>query len=136
MRRIVLLETEEIWRIISHLWTWSFLIFIVFNFFSRDLYDFIAAPFSILYVGVLTLYVGTKEFDRWHKVHGAKQHPGELYVVVWTVVMFFLIIAGVVLGKDYMIHSDIIASYIAVLSIFAVTQKAKKLYREREQLEK
>ncbi len=128
------LEGEGIWRALGHIWTWSYLIFIVINFAIQDQYRFIIAPFSVLYVGILTLYVGTKEFDRWYETHESHRHPGELYVIAWTAVMISLVIANVVLGPNYTIHSDIVATYIAVLSIFAVTQKAKQLHRCKQEL--
>jgi hypothetical protein len=84
----------------------------------------------VLYTGILTLYVGTKEFDRWYEKHHAR-HPGEWFVIMWTFVIFALVIASLFLGPEYSVHSDIMAVYIAVLSLFVVTQKSKSLHREK-----
>jgi hypothetical protein len=122
---------EKIWRVLTNFWTVIFILFLIANFFLMNKYDYLVAPFSVLYVAVLSLYVGTKEFDRWYELYEGK-HPGELFVVAWTIVIFGLIILSLVLGEDYKVSSEAIADYIMVLSIFALTQKSKSLYREKK----
>ena len=121
---------EKIWRILTNFWTVVFILFLVANFFLMDKYEYLIAPFSVIYVGALGLYAGTKEFDRWYELHEGR-HPGELFVAAWTVVVFALIILSFVLGKDYKVSSEAIADYIMVLSVFALTQKSKRLHEER-----
>ena len=125
-----LLIGEKIWRILTNLWTIAFLIFIVLNFFLEDQLGFLMAIFSALYVGLLAIYVSTKEFDRWYEMHKDK-HPGEIFVIVWTIVVLGLFLASILLKKDYKMDEVIVAVYIAVLSIFAVTQKSKRLHKEK-----
>lgn len=121
---------EKIWRILTNFWTVIFILFLMANFFLMDEYEYLIAPFSVVYVGVLGLYASTKEFDRWYELHEGR-HPGELFVAAWTVVVFALIILSFVLGKDYKVSSEAIADYIMVLSVFALTQKSKRLHQER-----
>mgnify|MGYP001585668118 CR=1 FL=1 len=123
-------KDETIWRMLTNFWTAFFMIFLVSNFFSLDQYGFLIAPFSIIYIGVLGLYVGTKEFDRWYDLH-AERHPGEWFVIIWTIVIFGLIIVSIFLGKEYKVSSEAVAVYIMVLSVFALTQKSKRLYEEK-----
>lgn len=123
-------KNEKIWRVITNLWTAAFMSLLVINFFSIDQYEFLIAPFSIIYAGVLALYVGTKEFDRWYDHHN-ERHPGEWFVIVWTAVIFGLITSAFFLGKEYKISSEAVAVYIMVLSVFALTQKSKHLYEEK-----
>jgi hypothetical protein len=123
---------EKIWRILTNFWTVIFILFLIANFFLMDKYEYLIAPFSVIYVGVLGLYAGTKEFDRWYELHEGR-HPGELFVVAWTVVIFALIVLSLVLGEDYKVSSEAIADYIMVLSVFALTQKSKSLHRERKE---
>ncbi len=106
------------------------MVFLVVNFTSMDQYEFLIAPFSIIYTGVLGLYVSTKEFDRWYD-HHEERHPGEWFVMAWTIVIFGLIIASAFLGKEYRVSSEAVAVYIMVLSVFALTQKSKRLYEEK-----
>jgi hypothetical protein len=121
---------ERIWRWLTNAWTVIFVAFIVWDFFAKNSYDFLIAPFSVIYVGVLGLYVGTKEFDRWYDNHSSR-HPGEWFVIGWTVIIFLLLIASFILGKEYSISSEAIADYIMVLSVFALTQKSKQLHQRR-----
>lgn len=125
-----LFQNEKVWRILANFWTLVLAIFLIANFFSRNSYDFLTPTFSIIYTGVLSLYVGTKEFERWYDIHDGR-HPGEWFVIGWTVLIFLLLIAGLLLGKDYNVSPEIIADYIMVLSVFAVTQKSKRLYAKR-----
>ncbi len=122
---------EKIWRVLTNFWTGVFMVFLVADFFLDNRFEFLIAPFSVIYVGILGLYVGTKEFDRWYDMHEGR-HPGELFVIAWTVVVFGLLILSLVLGNDYRVSSETIAVYIMVLSVFALTQKSKKLHQRKK----
>ena len=127
-------RNEKIWRWVTNIWTFAFIVFLIVDFAARDRYDFLIAPLSVIYVGVLSLYAGTKEFDRWYDLHDGR-HPGEWFVIGWTVVIFGLIIASLFLGKSYSVSPEAVAVYIMVLSIFALTQKSKRLH-ERKRVRK
>ncbi len=118
---------ERIWRIISTIWTIAFMIFLTANFFAMDKYDGLNAPLSAVYAGILTLYVTTKEFDRWYDFHDGR-HPGEIFVIGWTILMFALSTIAFFSVKQYHIAPEVTANYILVLSIFALTQKSKQLH--------
>jgi hypothetical protein len=122
---------ERIWRWVTNLWTIVFVLFLIWDFFAKSNYDSLLAPFSVIYVGVLSLYAGTKEFDRWYDFHESR-HPGEWFVIGWTVVILALTILSFILGKGYRVSSETIADYIMVLSIFALTQKSKQLHRRKK----
>ena len=121
---------EKIWRIITNFWTALFIVFLIANFFSLDKYEYLIAPFSVVYIGVLSLYVGTKEFDRWYELHEGR-HPGEIFVIVWTVVIVGLFALSFSFGSGHRVSSEVVADYIMVLSIFALTQKSKRLHKEK-----
>ncbi len=122
---------EQIWSTLCTLWTIVFMIFVVTNFFLFNRYEPLVLPLSAVYAGILTLYAGTKEFDRWYDIHDSR-HPGELFVIVWTVLIFVLAAISFFSGaKGYQLDSEIVADYIMVLSIFAITQKSKQLHRTR-----
>lgn len=123
-------QNERIWRLLSGIWTIVFIPFIVFDFFSGGKYEFLIAPMSAVYLGVLGLYVGTKEFERWYERHQGR-HPGEWFVIIWTLVMVGLFAASFSLKGGYQVSPDIIADYIMVLTVFALTQKSKSLYRRK-----
>lgn len=123
-------QNEKIWRWVTNVWTLAFIVFLIVDFFAKSSYDFLIAPFSVIYVGVLSLYAGTKEFDRWYDLHDGR-HPGEWFIIGWTVVIFGLIVLSLFLGKDYGVSPEAVAVYIMVLSIFALTQKSKRLHERK-----
>lgn len=121
---------RKLWHILSDIWTAIVLVFLIADFITRGSYEFLLPSFSIVYTGVLVFYVGTKEFDRWYDFHDGR-HPGEVFVIVWTVVILVLFLAQLILGSGYKISPEMVPDYIMVLSIFAVTQKSKRLHGKR-----
>jgi hypothetical protein len=121
-------KDERVWRILCALWTVVFMAFIAADFFSFHRYENLTTPFAAVYAGILTLYAGTKEFDRWYDLHD-ERHPGEFFVFGWTLLIFILFIFMAFSGQTYVLPPEVIASYIMVLSIFALTQKSKQLHR-------
>jgi uncharacterized membrane protein YoaK (UPF0700 family) len=130
MSDLIAFRSEKLWRWLTNFWTLVFMVLLVVNFFTGNKYDFLIAPFSVIYVGILGLYVGTKEFDRWYDLHESR-HPGELFVIAWTVVIFALLILSIALQDGHKVSSEAIAVYIMVLSVFALTQKSKKLHQHK-----
>jgi len=135
MKNFFAFRDEKIWRILTNFWTFVFLVFLIADFFLHNQLDFLIAPFSVIYVGILALYVGTKEFDRWYEIHESR-HPGEVFVLVWTAVIFGLLALSVILSDGYVVSSEAIADYIMVLSVFALTQKSKSLYLRKQEEKK
>lgn len=131
MKPLNLFRGERIWRLLTNLWTVVLMIFLVANFLAKDAYGFLTPSLSIIYTGILSLYVGTKEFDRWYEMH-EDRHPGEIFIAAWTLLLAVLLGAQFALGSGYKVSSEVIADYIMVLSVFAVTQRSKKLHNRRK----
>lgn len=125
-------KDERIWRWLTNFWTYAFLLFLVWNFISRGEFEYLIAPLSVVYVGILGLYVGTKEFDRWYDMYEGDMHPGEWFVIMWTVAVFGLLAASFLMNDGRKVSSEGIATYIMVLSVFALTQKSKAMYRRKK----
>ncbi|MFA6136043.1 MAG: hypothetical protein WC705_01670 [Candidatus Paceibacterota bacterium] len=123
--------SDIFWRYLTHIWTVVFIILVVCDFLYTGKFEYLLTPFSIIYGAILSIFVGTKEFDRWYNVYKSKQHPGELFVIAWSIVVFGLVIASWALGKNYQISSDVISVYIMVLTVFAITQGSKRLHHKR-----
>jgi len=117
----------EFWRYLINCWTVLF--------FSLIIYDFIfGLPAgssleiaSTIYIGVLAVYVGNKEFERWYNCHHGR-HPGEVFVIIWTILVFSLVVVGTISQGNYQIPSPIISSYIAVLTMLVITRKSKQIF--------
>ncbi|HKK54286.1 MAG TPA: hypothetical protein VJ926_02080 [Patescibacteria group bacterium] len=119
------------WRQIINFWTIVFMIFIVYDFINNNQLNEIMGSLAAIYIGVLAIYVGNKEFERWYNVHRSK-HPGEFYVIVWTLLIFIIISLDVILQKEYKLPSSVVSSYLAVLTILVITNKSKSLYKRKE----
>ncbi len=125
-------ENERIWRWLTNFWTTVFFALIFINFFDNDAYSFLVIPLSIVYTGILSIFVATKEFDRWYEVHNSR-HPGEMFVIAWTTVVVLLLLFSFIFGKEFHAPSDTISAvYVAVLTLFAISQKSKSLHRRKK----
>ncbi len=126
-----LFRDEKIWRWLTNIWTIILIVFLIVDFVTKGKYSALEPAFSIIYTGVLGLYAGTKEFDRWYEIH-ISRHPGELFVVAWTLLLLSLFGASVFLDNTYKVPPELVADYIMVLSIFAITQKSKRLHHRKK----
>ena len=130
MAKKTIWRSEHLWSLLSDFWTIVLMVFLVVNFFLRDHYSYLVQPLSVLYFGILGLYVGMKEVRRWH--HDYQGHrSGEFFVVLWTGVVLMFLLFSLFLGSGYRFPIDAITIYLMVLSVFALTQQSKYFYKER-----
>jgi len=125
-------SNDRIWRQLSNLWTFAAMGFFLFDFFTGDQYSGYAAAISIIYIAILGIYVGTKEFERWQNSHHSKRR-GEWFIIVWTAIIIFFIVTAIISGGKYRMPSEFTATYIALLSIFALTQRSKFLHNRKDE---
>lgn len=128
---MIVFRSEKIWRWLTNFWTIVYLAYLYVDFFTMNRYSFLVVPMSFLYLGILGLYVGTKEFDRWYERHKG-EHPGELFIALWTIAIFVLFLISVYYEHEFKLAHEAVAVYVAVLSIFAVTQRSKALFHESQ----
>ena len=122
---------ESVWRYLSNIWT-IFFIFVVFSdFIYAGKYSYLLTPLSLVYAAILSIFVGTKEFQRWHNLYKSKQHPGEAFVIVWSILMIFIFVGMWIFNSSYRIPAEVVSTYIMVITVFALTQSSKNLYRKK-----
>jgi hypothetical protein len=85
---------------------------------------------AAIYCASLAIYSAEKEFRRWHHMHKS-MHPGEFYALIWTVFIILFISTQAYLHLPYKMPAEVSASYIAVISILAITRESKNLYKKR-----
>lgn len=117
-------------RKLINFWTVFYFALIIYDFFFSLKINNILEVVSVIYIGVLAVYVGNKEFERWYNKHQSR-HPGEVFVIFWTILVFSLIFFGTLFKQEYLIPNSIISSYIAVLTILVITRKSKQIYLSR-----
>jgi hypothetical protein len=114
-------------RYLVNFWTLLFYVLIVLDFIKENsLADFIG-PVAAIYVSILTVYSAEKEFERWHD-YNIGRHPGEIYVITWTILILALLIPEFLLRTSYHIPSEVFSTYVVVIGILAITKKSKSNY--------
>jgi len=121
---------KKFWRFFSSFWGVLYFIIAAISFFSETPYEYILGPLGTVYIASLGIFVGSKEFDRWHNKHSGKRR-GEMFVVAFSLLMLAFFVSSFVTKGEYQITPDVTAVYIAVLSVFLIGQKSKELYGTR-----
>lgn len=119
-------QPERVWRWLVNFWMIIIMIAVVVDFFLRGKYEHVVIPLGMIYVSLLSVYVSTKEFERWFGMYKGR-HPGEIGVVLWTLLMISLIIFKIYLGDHYEISLDVIWTYVTVVTVF-IASRASKLF--------
>lgn len=122
---------DSFWRYMTNIWCFVSYGTIIYDFLYDHALGELLPSVLVVYVALLTIFVGLKEFERWHEIRQGR-HPGELFVFGWTSLIIALVVAKIIMHKAYEIPGEVLATYIAVLSIMAVTQKSKSLKEGRK----
>lgn len=111
---------------------WTLLVYavIICDYFKNNTWQDYLNPLLVIYVGILAIYAGDKEFERWHHNHKSR-HPGELYVILWTLLLGAIFIINFFFKKPYHIPNEVISTYIGVISILAITRRSRATYERR-----
>lgn len=124
------------WRLVVNFWTIVFFAAIIYDFFTHNFLTDSQVMIGIagIYCAALAIYSAEKEFRRWHDMHNS-MHPGELYTIIWTVFIVLIIIAQAFYygpnHPEYHLPHEVAGSYIAVISILAITRESKNLYKKK-----
>lgn len=81
---------------------------------------------SVIYASILGIYVSSKEIARWRNKNYTSNYYGEIYILLWTIVIVTMIIMSI-LNHNFVLQSEFTATYITILGIFAISQKSKAL---------
>jgi len=127
-RKEVIKNDFSFWRTLINVWSILFFATIVLDFFAQNAYKNILAVIATVYISSLALYVGNKEFERWYDKYDS-QHPGEVFVVIWSIIIFVLLGLSFVYKDIYQIPESVVSSYLAVLTILVLTKKSKAMYQ-------
>ena len=125
------LKKTSIWWCLTSFWTIVVFIAIGWDFYKNNGFEKFTTPLLVLYIALLAIYAGDKEFERWHDIHQSA-HPGELFVVAWTILIAVIFFLNFILENTYQISAEVISAYIAVLSILAITRRSKILYKKKK----
>jgi uncharacterized membrane protein YhaH (DUF805 family) len=122
---------QNFWRRSTNFWTIIFFIAIVADFVTENGLDEngLILIIAVFYTAFLAVYSAEKEFKRWHN-YNQTMHPGELYVILWTILIICLVSAHLYFHGSYELPAEVRATYIVVIGILAITKESKKLYKD------
>ena len=123
-------HSGRIWRWLVNFWTVVYFLAAMYDFVHKGEYEFLIAPMSAVYIACLAIYSAEKEFERW-QFYFMGRHPGELYVIAWTVLAFGMFGMSWVTKGEYHLEPDIFSTYVVVLGILAITRKSKLIFEEK-----
>ncbi len=120
------IQKHIVWKWLANLWAVLTLILYLIDFFSGNKYNASAGATSVIYISLLGLYAGSKEFDRWTSSHPSVSY-GETFIILWTVTMILMALWAPFSQGRLSVPSEAVTTYIAVLGVYAITQKSKNL---------
>lgn len=135
MKRYFLKNDFKFWRKLINVWSIVFFIAIITDFLKSNAYEEVLNAMATIYISVLAIYVSNKEFERWYDKH-EENHPGEIFVIIWSALIFILFLLDFICGIAYRLPSSIVSAYIAVLTILVITHKSKALYKLKKRRRK
>ena len=121
------------WRHVVNFWTILFFAAIIYDFLNSNALsqNEILLAIAAIYTAFLAIYSAEKEFRRWHHMHNTSLHPGEVYAILWTILIIALIVVNVFYKVPYHMPAEVSASYIGVIGILALTRESKNFYKRK-----
>jgi uncharacterized membrane protein YhaH (DUF805 family) len=117
------------WWWLTNFWTVIVFGTVAFNFVKNGAYQDAMNPILAVYIAILAIYAGDKEFQRWRDRHKGR-HPGEIFVIIWTILIVVLAFCEFCFHGTYHVPGEVVSAYIAVLSILALTRRSRGLYEK------
>jgi hypothetical protein len=124
----ILITDFNFWRYLINIWSLIFFAIIIIDFLNSGSGGKALNVVSIIYISTLAIYVSNKEFERWYNCHNY-QHPGEIFVLIWSILIVLLLALDFIGLNSYHLPEPVVSSYIAVLTILAITRKSKQVYQ-------
>ena len=122
---------DRFWRYLTDFWSLVAYAAIIYDFVTNNGFGQFLPSILVVYIALLTIFVSAKEFERWYELYEGR-HPGEWFVIGWTVLIVGIMAAELIFRKPYMLPTEVLSTYIAVLSILAITQRSKSMRRYKK----
>lgn len=107
---------------------WGIVTSVVFlvTFFKIWNLSYLLTDITIIYLSILSIFTGVKEYSRWKNKNFFSRYNGEIFIIAWTILMLIFIVISAI-DKKYQLYSQFTATYLSVLGIFAISLKSKTL---------
>lgn len=122
-------KTDELklWKTLTNLWSLITILFFVLTFFRLPDLSPSLAHVSIIYVSLLSLFIGVKEVSRWQDKKFNSHYRGEFFVVLWTLLMITFTLLKALWPENYTLTNEFTATYLSIVGLFAISRKSKTL---------
>ncbi|MBT3690411.1 hypothetical protein HOE31_04145 [bacterium] len=119
------------WKVLSSTWGVIAMSLFMIEFFTFNDYLVATSSVAVIYIAVLTMYVGSKEFFRWRQKDTFKsRYFGEIHIILWTL-LFVVFTLFAFFSKGYFkLPTEFLATYISTLGIFAITMQSKSFSKK------
>ncbi|MDP2749839.1 MAG: hypothetical protein Q8O89_03340 [Nanoarchaeota archaeon] len=115
------------WRILSNFWGIVAAIIFSLTFFAISDLNHLLTDITIIYLSILSIYTGLKEYNRWKSAKFMSRYHGEIFVILWTILIMVFILLSAFDKNNYKLATEFTATYLSVLGIFAISRKSKNL---------
>ena len=116
----------QFWKILTNFWGFVTAIVFLATFFNVWDLSHLLTDITIIYLSILSIFAGVKEYSRWKSKNFLSKYNGEIFVLAWTILMMLFIIITAY-NQSYKLYSQFTATYLSVLGIFAISLKSKNL---------
>ena len=122
-------KTKELllWKGLSNFWGCVAAIAFMLTFFNVLDISHILTDITIIYLSILTIFTGLKEYNRWKEKKFFSKSHGEIFIITWTILMVAFIIISAYDKTQYKMATEFTATYLSVMGIFAISKKSKNL---------
>lgn len=117
------------WKRLADFWGLLALSLFTLDFFSNHRYKAAATACAIIYIAILGIFIGEKEYFRWKNIYVSKFF-GEGFIILWTIVLATLIIVSAV-SKKYGLPEEMSVAYISILTFYFASLRSKQLKKMR-----
>ena len=111
-----------------NVWTIATIIILIADFFSGNRFDTSATSIGIIYLALLGIYAGDKEYARWRD-NFQSRFAGEGFVVIWTIIMAFFVILAAIASDSFKVPEEFAAMYTAIIGVFAISYHSKRVHK-------
>ncbi len=115
------------WRFLTYTWAILAATFFALDFFKIMDCSGTLQTITILYISILSIFTSIKEFHRWKNKKFLSRYRGEIFVIIYTLLIVIFIILSTINPKIYSIRPEFTTTYLAILGIFAISYNSKYL---------
>jgi len=116
-----------LWKALSNFWAIVAAIVFLLTFFNIADLHHLLNDVAIIYLSILSIFTGLKEYNRWKNKKFLSKYHGEIFVVNWTMLMFLFIALSAYDKTQYKLSTEFTATYLSVIGIFAISRQSKNL---------